>query len=67
MGASVIVKNSNFYGVSDFNGVFIIPNLPFGDYVLEVSYIGYAMQKINIKVESKNSDLIKIYLILNII
>ncbi len=62
MGASVIVKNSSFYGVSDFNGVFIIPNLPFGDYVLEVSYIGYATQNINFSVESKNSDLIKIFL-----
>jgi len=62
MGASIIVKNSDFYAVSDFNGLFIIPNIPFGNSVLEVSYIGYEKQTIQVDVTAKNSKLIKVFL-----
>ena len=62
MGASIIINDSDFFAVSDFNGVFIIPNIPFGDYELEVSYIGYAQQKISISVDNKNVDLVKVFL-----
>ena len=62
IGASIIVKNSNFYAVSDLNGMFIIPNMPFGDYILEVSYIGYATQFIDLNIATKNLDLIRINL-----
>ena len=62
MGASIIINKSDFFAVSDFNGVFIIPDIPFGDYELEVSYIGYSQQKISISVDNKNVDLIKVFL-----
>ena len=62
MGASVLVKDSQFYAVSDFNGLFVIPNLPYGEYILDVSYIGYATQSISVNLSDKNSKTIKVYL-----
>ena len=62
MGASVLVKDSQFYAVSDFNGLFVIPNLPYGEYILDISYIGYATQSISVNLSDKNSKTIKVYL-----
>ena len=62
MGASIIIKNSDFYSVSDFHGLFVMPNIPFGEYTLEVSYIGYGKQVLQVKIDSKNSQLIKVFL-----
>tara|TARA_Y100000814_G_scaffold288861_2_gene260942 strand:+ start:586 stop:1695 length:1110 start_codon:yes stop_codon:yes gene_type:complete len=62
MGASILVTNSDFYAVSDINGLFIIPDLPFGTYELHVSYIGYKLSIVEITVSSKNTDMLKIYL-----
>ena len=62
MGASIIVKDTEFYAVSDFNGLFIIPDIPFGNHTLEISYIGYSKQFVNIDIQKKNTDLIKIFL-----
>ena len=58
MGASVLVKDSQFYAVSDFNGLFVIPNLPYGEYILDISYIGYATQSISVNLSDKNSKTI---------
>ena len=62
MGASVLIKNTDFYAVSDFNGVFIVPDLPFGNYVMEVSYIGYGTETISVTIDKKNADLVKVFL-----
>ncbi len=48
-GASVFVENTNFGGVSDFDGNYNFDaNLASGDYTLVISYLGYSTKKIKI-------------------
>ena len=62
MGATILVNDSDFYAVSDINGLFIIPDIPFGNYQIKISYIGYETLLIDVDVFQKNLDPIKIYL-----
>ncbi|MAZ55872.1 MAG: hypothetical protein CMP54_02635 [Flavobacteriales bacterium] len=62
MGATILVEQTDMYAVSDINGLFIIPDIPFGTYKLKVSYIGYGSQIIDVNIKQKNSALLKIYL-----
>ena len=62
MGATIMVEQVNMYAVSDINGLFIIPDIPFGTYKLQVSYIGYGTQFLDVTIKQKNSDLLKVYL-----
>tara|TARA_B100001250_G_scaffold389429_1_gene388519 strand:- start:6749 stop:9055 length:2307 start_codon:yes stop_codon:yes gene_type:complete len=62
MGATIIVEQVDMYAVSDINGLFIIPDIPFGNYKLQVSYIGYGTQFLDVTIKQKNSDLLKVYL-----
>ena len=62
MGATILIQDSELYAVSDINGLFIIPDLPFGNYQISVSYIGYTTQFVDVEIQEKNPDLIKIYL-----
>ncbi|MBL32041.1 MAG: TonB-dependent receptor [Flavobacteriales bacterium] len=62
MGATILVNDSDFYAVSDINGLFIIPEIPFGNYQIKISYIGYETLLIDVDVFQKNLDPIKIYL-----
>ncbi|MBE38322.1 MAG: TonB-dependent receptor [Flavobacteriales bacterium] len=62
MGATILIQDSDLYAVADINGLFIIPDLPFGNYQISVSYIGYTTQFIDVSIQEKNPDLLKIYL-----
>ena len=62
MGATILVEQTDMYAVADINGLFIIPDIPFGTYKLKVSYIGYGSQIIDVNIKQKNSALLKIYL-----
>ena len=39
--ANVFIEGTDFGSVSDDNGYFIISDIPFGEYILKVSFIGY--------------------------
>ena len=51
IGASVFIENTSFGSFSDKNGYFIINDVPDGEYILKVSYIGFDKyeQKISLK------------------
>lgn len=55
-GASVVVKGTYLWAVSDQKGEFTIPGMPGGKYILEVSFLGYvpATVSVNVRNEIKN-------------
>ena len=38
-GATVVLTGSNYYGITGFDGSFVIRNVPAGTYQLQVSFI----------------------------
>ena len=55
VGANVTVTGKNIGSATDLNGKFLIPNIPEGRYILNLSYIGYQPQNINVNVIEKNT------------
>ena len=55
VGANVVLSGKKIGSATDLNGKFLIPNIPVGNYILKVSYIGYQSQNININVVEKNT------------
>jgi iron complex outermembrane recepter protein len=56
VGATVLLKNT-YKGVStDYKGHFLFKNLPIGNYVLEVSYVGYETQTREVQL-SQNQEI----------
>lgn len=49
-GANVLLLNTNFGAATDIDGNYIINGVPPGNYSLQISYIGYRTQKIEINV-----------------
>ena len=45
-GVNVVVEEISLGAATDVNGNYFIINVPPGDYTLQVSYIGYATQKV---------------------
>lgn len=41
IGANVLIFNSNIGGATDYNGKFVINNVPIGNYSLKFSFLGY--------------------------
>ena len=52
IGANVIIDGTNQGAASDASGRYIITNVPFGDYKLKVSYIGYQTLELQVTVLS---------------
>jgi len=50
IGANVVVADENIGAATNFDGEFTLVNVPTGQHMLEVSYIGYAKKKIEINV-----------------
>ncbi|MBK8946121.1 MAG: TonB-dependent receptor [Ignavibacteriae bacterium] len=50
LGANISVKGTSLGAASDMEGNFIIRNIPVGKYTLEVSYIGYNSQMLDINI-----------------
>ncbi len=44
-GAEIRIRDTEFQALTDDNGFFKIPEMPWGVYVLEADYIGYAHQE----------------------
>ncbi|MDZ7721765.1 MAG: TonB-dependent receptor [candidate division KSB1 bacterium] len=53
-GANIYLEGTQIGAASDANGYFTIENVPFGDYTLKVTYIGY--EEFSSEVELKPSD-----------
>ncbi len=49
--ANVAIKGTSMGAASDLRGYYIIKNIPPGEYILEVSYIGYTPKQSTVKVE----------------
>lgn len=50
--ANVSLKGKGIGSVTDDNGYFIFPNIPEGDYIIEVDFIGYKKQIVSISINS---------------
>ncbi len=56
IGASVFLKNSKYACISEQDGSFELTDVPAGDYILKLSYLGYASVERQVRV-SQNMDL----------
>src|SRR6185369_8904806 len=54
VGASVQLQRTSFMTITDENGKFNLQNVPAGEYVLEVTSIGFVKVTKSIKVENSN-------------
>ena len=57
MFANIFIEGTDFGTATDDNGYFIISDIPFGNYILKVSFIGYQDYDIPIQF-SENQNLI---------
>lgn len=56
-GAYVVLKGTSFTDISNEQGAFHFTSLPVGDYTLEVSFVGYQPQSLQVKVfDGKKTD-----------
>jgi TonB-dependent receptor len=57
IGASISVDSTSWGSAADFDGNFVMPNMPAGEYSLTVSYIGYEdVSKLVSVVAGKNTE-----------
>lgn len=49
-GANVVVKGTSFGAATDLNGNFVIRNVPVGNQILDISYIGYESISVNVNI-----------------
>jgi TonB-dependent receptor len=63
IGASIIIKGTGLGTISDINGNYILQGVPTGDIVLTVSYIGYEMQEIAMKLKKGETRQLNISLV----
>ena len=62
--ANVSLKGTGIGSVTNDNGYFIFPNLPEGDYIIEVDFIGYKKQSVPISIVlGRKPPVQKIYLL----
>ena len=61
-GATIIISTLQKGTTSDVNGHFMIGNLPAGRYTLEVRYIGYSTNSVDIKPEAGSQEHVMIIL-----
>lgn len=52
IGTNIFLKGTAFGAASDLNGKYILKNIPDGDYILQISYLGYKTE--NVSVSLKN-------------
>lgn len=55
VGANVFLVGTGFGAATDINGNYRIPQIPFGKYILRVSYIGYVSQDIEVSFFSEKT------------
>ncbi len=50
VGATISLQGTNFYGITDFDGNYEIPNAPEGTYNAACSYVGYKNQTVQVEI-----------------
>jgi TonB-dependent receptor len=63
IGANILLVGTSLGAATNINGEFAIYNIPFGDYKVRVSYIGYKTEEIDVK--SINSQTFNTEILLN--
>jgi len=53
VNAVVKIEELNLYDIADKNGIFFLKNIPFGQYIIEVSHLGYKTIRMNISIISE--------------
>ena len=61
-GVTVLVRGLGIGDATDLDGLFTIPEVPAGDYQLEISFIGYVTQRPNISVTEGGTTEISVQL-----
>jgi hypothetical protein len=59
IGAAVKVAGTDLGVITNFDGVFIIPNVSVGKATLEISFISYATKRITVNVTAKDTVFVK--------
>jgi len=57
IGANVMIVNTNLGTATDYDGKFTIHHVPIGKRTLQISYIGYQTEKLEIEVTTKHLSL----------
>ena len=65
-GVSISLENASFGVASNNKGDFLLDKIPFGDYTIVISAIGYTTYKEKIKLTKKQNTCYKISLILKL-
>ncbi|MCX7798272.1 MAG: carboxypeptidase-like regulatory domain-containing protein, partial [Melioribacter sp.] len=50
IGANVVVLNTSLGAATDYEGKFVIHHIPVGKHTLQISYIGYETQRIDVDI-----------------
>jgi hypothetical protein len=58
MGANILLLGTNLGAAADSNGSYVIRNVPFGQYAIKCTYIGYPPGFDTINVTNENSEVI---------
>jgi len=53
VNAVVKIEELDLYDIADKNGIFFFRDIPFGQYIIEVSHIGYKTVRMNISISSE--------------
>lgn len=56
-GATIVLKGQNRGASVDFDGNFLIENVPYGTYELQVSFIGYATKTVAVNLNSASTNI----------
>jgi outer membrane receptor protein involved in Fe transport len=56
-GVNVLIQNTSKGSVTDFDGMYTISDVENGNYVLEISYIGYKTQQLPVEISDGNATL----------
>lgn len=54
IGANVIVVNTSLGAATDYDGKFTIHHIPVGKHILQISYIGYETQRMEVEITTKH-------------
>jgi outer membrane receptor for ferrienterochelin and colicins len=61
-GATIAIKKTNVAVASDKDGLFIISNLPSGNFILVINYVGYKTSELSINFDEVNNNIIDVRL-----
>ena len=55
-GATILLNSTNFYAITNSEGIFEIQNIPSGNYQLTITHLGYKTLKDSIEITQKTND-----------